>query len=93
MLFHTLNTESYLPDSPLHEYFTERTRPMLDRNDELKWDVPEGVNASDAYSCALATIYGLEGRWLKRPGEVDLVEEWSRFEKLLFPLPLWEGRR
>ncbi len=93
LLFHTLNTESYLPDSPLHEYFTERTRHMLDRNDELKWDVPEGVNASDAHSCALATIYGLEGRWLERPDEVDLVKEWSRFENLLFPLPLWEGRR
>ncbi len=93
LLFHTLNTDSYLPDSPVHEFFAERTRHMLGRDEELEWDVPEGMNAADAYSCALAAMYGLEGRWLARPDEVDLLAEWSRFEELLFPLPLWEGRR
>ena len=93
LLFHTLNTDSFLPDSPLHEFFAERTRLMLGRDEELRWDVPEGVNAADAYSCALAAMYGLEGRWLARPDEVDLLAEWARFEDLLFPLPQWEGRR
>ena len=93
LLFHTLNTDSYLPDSPVHEFFADRTRHMLGRDEELRWDVPEGVNAADAYSCALAAMYGLEGRWLARPDEVDLLAEWARFEDLLFPLPQWEGRR
>ncbi len=93
LLFHTLNTDSYLPNSPLHEFFADRTRDTLGSYGELEWDVPEGVSAADAYSCALATMYGLEGRWLANPEEVDLVEEWARFEGLLFPLPLWKGRR
>lgn len=93
LLFHTLNTDSYLPDSPVHEFFADRTRHMLGRDEELRWDVPEGVNAADAYSCVLAAMYGLEGRWLARPDEVDLLAEWERFEDLLFPLPQWEGRR
>ena len=93
LLFHTLNTDSFLPDSPLHEFFAERTRLMLGRDEVLRWDVPEGVNPADACSCALAAMYGLEGRWLARPDEVDLLAEWARFEDLLFPLPQWEGRR
>ncbi|MDO4848456.1 MAG: TetR/AcrR family transcriptional regulator [Coriobacteriia bacterium] len=93
LLFHTLNNDSHLPESPLHDYFADRTRNMLDRDEELRWDVPEGVDAAVAYSCALAAMYGLEGRWLSRPDEVDLLAEWARFEDFLFPLPQWEGCR
>ena len=93
LLFHTLNSDSYLPDSPLHEYFADRTRHMLGSDEELNWNVPEGIDGDAAHSCALATMYGLEGRWLARPDEVDLVAEWARFEDFLFPLPLWEGYR
>ncbi len=94
LLFHTLNTDSYLPGSVTHEYFVERTRNALDHDGvELPWAVPEGVDTATAFSCAWAAMYGLEGRWLARPDEVDLVAEWARFEDFLFPLPQWEGYR
>ncbi len=94
LLFHTLNTDSYLPGSVMHEYFAERTRNALDRDGvELAWAVPEGVDASTVFSCTWAAMYGLEGRWLARPDEVDLLAEWTQFENFLFPLPQWEGFR
>lgn len=92
-LFQTLNTEAMSPDSPLHDYFADRSRNVSNPERKRSWSAPEGVNADDAYSCAMAALYGLEGRWLARPDEIDYLEEWARFEDVLFPLPLWEGYR
>ena len=50
-------------------------------------------DAQLALSVALVAMYGLEGRWLARPDEIDYEAEWARFEDVLFPLPLWEGYR
>lgn len=94
LLFHTLNVDACLPGSVTHEYFLERTHDALDKDGvELPWLVPEGVDVKTAFSCTWAAIYGLEGRWLAAPDEIDLLAEWTRFEDFLFPLPQWEGFR
>lgn len=92
-LFQTLNTEAMSPDSPIHEYFAQRTRSITDEDNGHEWAVPEGLDPQTALSCAMAAMYGLEGRWLARPDEIDYPAEWARFEDVLFPLPLWEGYR
>lgn len=92
-LFQTLNTEAMSPSSPIHEYFAQRTRNITEEDGGPHWDVPEGIDPQTALSCAMAAMYGLEGRWLARPDEIDYPAEWARFEDVLFPLPLWEGYR
>lgn len=94
MLFQTLNTEAISRTHPAHEYFADRTRRVTERQaDKHNWSVPKGVDAGLTLSVALAAMYGLEGRWLARPDEIDYEAEWARFEDVLFPLPLWEGYR
>lgn len=93
MLFQTLNTEAMSAASPLHEYFNKRSRDVVRPREGIEWKVPAGIDAEDALSCAMAAMYGLEGRWVARPDEIDYPAEWARFEDVLFPLPLWEGCR
>lgn len=92
-LFQTLNTEAMSPESPLHDYFAERSRGISDPIEDQGWLVPAGVDARVTFSVAMAAIYGLEGRWLARPDDIDYQAEWARFEDVLFPLPTWEGYR
>lgn len=92
MLFQMLNTEAISKTHPAHDYFTDRTRRVTER-DKHVWSVPAGVDPQLTLSVALAAMYGLEGRWLARPDEIDYEAEWARFEDVLFPLPLWEGYR
>lgn len=91
MLFQVLNTEAMSPKSPTHDYFAERSRKVA--SPSVEWSVPEGVDAQLTASCALAAMYGLEGRWLARPEEIDYMAEWAKWEDVLFPLPLWDGYR
>lgn len=93
MLFQTLNTEGMSTASPMHDYFNKRSKNITDPEQKIAWSVPEGVNAHDTFSCAMAAMYGLEGRWVARPDEIDYPAEWAKFEDVLFPLPLWEGYR
>lgn len=93
MLFQMLNTEAMSTESPLHEYFNDRSRGVIEPEPDVNWSVPEGIDATEAISCALAAMYGLEGRWVARPDEIDYPAKWSKFEDILFPLPLWEGYR
>lgn len=93
MLFQALNTESMSQDSPTHDYFAERSKSISESHDVTAWHVPDGVDGALAFSVAMAAMYGLEGRWLARPDEIDYEREWARFEDILFPLPLWEGYR
>lgn len=93
MLFQTLNTEAMSPESPMHEYFNDYSRTATHPSEVPSWLVPEGVDADETLSCALAAMYGLEGRWLARPDEVEYKTEWAKFEDVLFPLPLWKDYR
>ncbi len=91
MLFQVLNTEAMSPNSPTHDFFADRSRRIS--CPKIDWSAPEGVDAQLTASCAFAAMYGLEGRWLARPDEIDYVAEWAKWEDVLFPLPLWEGYR
>mgnify|MGYP002964385035 FL=1 len=71
MLFQMLNTEAMSTESPLHEYFNDRSRGVIEPEPDVNWSVPEGIDATEAISCALAAMYGLEGRWVARPDEID----------------------
>jgi AcrR family transcriptional regulator len=93
MLFQVLNTEAMSAKSPAHDYFAKRSKNVSEPEKCLDWAVPEGVDGQLTYSCAMAAMYGLEGRWLARPDEIDYVAEWTKWEDVLFPLPLWEGYR
>ena len=93
LLFQVLNTEAMSPESATHEYFNKRSRDIANSADTHNWAVPESIDAKQALSCANAAMYGLEGRWVARPDEIDYPTEWAKFEDVLFPLPLWEGYR
>lgn len=93
MLFQTLNTEAMSPESPMHEYFNDYSSEATHPSRVPAWSVPNGVDAEETLSCALAAMYGLEGRWLARPDEIDYKAEWAKFEDVLFPLPTWEDYR
>lgn len=93
MLFQVLNTEAISAKSPTHEYFVERSRNISNPSNGIEWLVPEGVDGETTFSCAMAAMYGLEGRWLARQDEIDYMAEWAKWEDVLFPLPLWEGYR
>ena len=94
MLFQMINTEAISETHPAHDYFVKRSRDITTLTGGMHaWSVPEGVDAQLALSVATAAMYGLEGRWLARPDEIDYEAEWARFEDALFPLPLWEGYR
>lgn len=93
MLFQTLNTEAMSPESPMHEYFNNYSREATNPSGVPAWSVPNDVDAEETLSCALAAMYGLEGRWLARPDEIDYKAEWAKFEDVLFPLPMWENYR
>lgn len=92
-LFQMLNSEAMSPEHPAHMYFVERTKGMWADFLRYKWYVPQGVDALLVYKLANAALYGLEGRWLANPEEVNYIEEWKTYEDYLFPLPMWDGYR
>ncbi|ERL06071.1 TetR/AcrR family transcriptional regulator [Olsenella profusa] len=93
MAFHVLDTEACSPKNSAHDFVVRRSKGAISQGSNFAWSVPEGVDAAQTFSVALAAEYGLEGRWLARQDEIDLVDEWGRYEDVLFPLPLWEGYR
>ena len=93
MLFQVLNTEAMSANSEAHDYFAKRSKNISNPEVDHHWAVPEGVDGQLTASCAMAAMYGLEGRWLARPDEIDYMAEWAKWEDVLFPLPLWEGYR
>lgn len=92
-LFQMLNTEAMSAEHPAHQYFVERTRGMADEFRCYNWALPEGVDGEFVYMMANAAMYGLEGRWLADPDNVDYLAQWKQYEDYLFPLPQWEGFR
>jgi AcrR family transcriptional regulator len=92
MLFHMLSAEVSAQDSPGQQYFSQRrnVESYVARN--VEWDMPDGVDGYDMFLLAMATMYGTEHFWLNGLLEGKLADYWTRAEKVLFPLPLWEGR-
>ncbi|QOL33260.1 TetR/AcrR family transcriptional regulator [Bifidobacterium eulemuris] len=92
-VFEMLNAEAMSPEHPAYTYFAKRPQWMRDTYRAYRWQVPDGVDGEFVYMLANAAMYGLEGRWLARPDEIDFLAEWERYSDYLFPLPQWEGCR
>ena len=51
----------------------------------IRWHVPEGVDAEQVLRSGFAMMDGVQLRWLRVPGR-DLNEMWASCEDVLFPL-------
>ena len=91
-MFSTLSAEALNPDHPAHDYFAEREERIVEVAANIRWHVPEGVDAEQVLRSGFAMMDGAQLRWLRVPGR-DLNEMWARCEDVLFPLPQWEGYR
>ena len=56
----------------------------------IRWHVPEGVDAEQVLRSGFAMMDGVQLRWLRVPGR-DLNEMWASCEDVLFPLPQWRA--
>ena len=84
--------EALNPDHPAHDYFAEREERIVEVAANIRWHVPEGVDAEQVLRSGFAMMDGAQLRWLRVPGR-DLNEMWASCEDVLFPLPQWEGYR
>ena len=91
-MFSTLSAEALHPDHPAHEYFATREEHVVDVARNIRWRVPDGVDAEQVLRVGFAMMDGVQLRWLRRPGQ-DLNAMWAECEDVLFPLPQWEGFR
>ena len=91
-MFSTLSAEALNPDHPAHDYFAEREEHIVEVAANIRWHVPEGVDAEQVLRSGFAMMDGAQLRWLRVPGR-DLNEMWASCEDVLFPLPQWEGYR
>ena len=91
-MFSTLSAEALNPDHPAHDYFAEREDHIVEVAANIRWHVPEGVDAEQVLRSGFAMMDGAQLRWLRVPGR-DLNEMWASCEDVLFPLPQWEGYR
>lgn len=91
-MFSTLSAEALNPDHPAHDYFAEREEHIVDVAANIRWHVPEGVDAEQVLRSGFAMMDGMQLRWLRVPDR-DLNDMWARCEDILFPLPQWEGYR
>lgn len=91
-MFSTLSAEALNPDHPAHEYFATREEHVVDVARNIRWRVPDGVDAEQVLRVGFAMMDGVQLRWLRKPGQ-DLNAMWAECEDVLFPLPQWEGFR
>lgn len=83
-MFSTLSAEALNPDHPAHDYFAEREERIVEVAANIRWHVPEGVDAEQVLRSGFAMMDGAQLRWLRVPGR-DLNEMWASCEDVLFP--------
>lgn len=95
-LFTVLQTEASSNDHPLYEYFLRRPEDVWEHYSKIPWALPRGLDwENDMHSyvrMSLEVMDGIQIRMLQLP-TIDYVQEWAKFEPLLFPSPLWDGYR
>ena len=91
-MFSTLSAEALDPNHPAHDYFAAREEHVVDVARNIRWHVPDGVDAERMLRAGFAMMDGVQLRWLRKPGQ-DLNAMWAECENVLFPLPMWEGCR
>ena len=96
-LYMILETESFDPMHPLHDYFEDRPESAWDHYSRYPWRIPPQLGEWETsmrpvVRRALAAMDGVQLRWMRRP-PIDLYDEWLEFEAMIFPSPLWDGYR
>ena len=89
-MFSTLSAEALNPDHPAHEYFATREEHVVDVARNIRWRVPDGVDAEQVLRVGFAMMDGVQLRWLRKPGQ-DLNAMWAECEDVLSP-PAAVGR-
>jgi AcrR family transcriptional regulator len=95
-LYVVLGAEAIAPDHPAHDYFDVRPEAVWALYSRTTWRLPPEVGGwegmRDLVQMAIAAMDGLQLRLFRSP-TIDLVAEWAKFERVLFPSPLWDGYR
>lgn len=95
-LYMVLGAEAAADDHPAHHYFIDRPTEVLDFYRTFDWRLPEAVGGFEGVieviEMSLEAMDGIQVRLFRRPA-IDMVAEWARFERILFPSPLWDGYR
>lgn len=95
-LYMVLESESFSPEHPLHEYFENRPDAVWDHYSEFRWKLPPEVggweNVRPIVRQCLEAMDGIQLRWTRRP-PIDMYDEWLGFERLIFPSPVWDHYR
>lgn len=92
-LYVVLESESFNPVHPLHDYFRTRPNEVWNKYAQVPWRIPPQLGTWEesmrpTVRHCIEAMDGIQLRWLREP-PVDLYDEWLSFERLLFPLPLW----
>ena len=98
-LYMTLGLEATDPEHPAHDYFIDRPNQVWEYYSNFTWRLPPEIQEAGGWETmrplvemALEAMDGAQIRYFRRPA-ISLVEEWTRWEPLLFPSPLWDDYR
>jgi AcrR family transcriptional regulator len=95
-LYMVLGTEAASEGHPAHDYFAERPDQVWEYYQDTPWRMPPEVGRfsgqRDLVEMVIEAMDGIQVRLFRRPA-VDLLDEWARFERVLFPSPVWDGYR
>lgn len=91
-----LGAEAASPEHPAHEYFAVRPDAVWDLYRRTPWRLPPQVGPFDGLrdlvEMTIEAMDGVQVRSFRRPA-VDIRDEWARFERVLYPAPVWDGYR
>ena len=98
-LYMTLGLEATDPEHPAHDYFIDRPNQVWEYYSNFTWRLPPAIQEAGGWETmrplvemTLEAMDGAQIRYFRRPA-INLVEEWTRWEPLLFPSPLWDDYR
>ncbi|WP_432457249.1 TetR/AcrR family transcriptional regulator [Cellulomonas iranensis] len=81
-LYALLSAEALQPVHPVHDYFYEREQRAIRTYASARCDLDLEPHARARL--VLATMDGVQLRWLRDPENVDLVAEWQAASRVLF---------
>ena len=88
-----------VPDHPAHDYFIRRPDQVWEFYSTFTWRLPPQVVEAGGWptmrplvEMAIEAMDGAQIRFFREP-RVSLVEEWARWESVLFPSPVWDDYR
>lgn len=95
-LYMVLESESFSPEHPLHDYFENRPDTVWSQYSECKWKLPPEIggweNMRPVVRQCIEAMDGIQLRWTRKP-PIDIYDEWLVFERLIFPSPVWDRYR